>query len=173
MVNGDDICQSLEELMSSNFHVCAGDATLWGGGAWFRNQYWSQAFPDFLKITEIPVHIKEFWTLIVSCWLWGDQWTGQQVYLFCDNDSVVDTIVHQKPTNPDMLSLLREYLYVVCRKKFYPIPRKIDTKSNFLADHISRRHDSASAEKVFETVGKLGMVRVSIPNGSFKLTAPW
>ena len=86
---------------------------------------------------------------------------------------MVDTIVNQKPSNPDMLSLLREYLYVVCRKKFFPIPRKIDTKSNFLADHISRRHDSASAEKVFETVGKLGMVRVTVPNGSFKLTAPW
>ena len=173
MVNDDDIFQSLEELMSSTFNVCAGDATLWGGGAWYENQYWSQEFPDFLKITEIPVHIKEFWTLIVSCWVWGDQWTGQQVYLFCDNDSVVDTIVNQKPSNPDMLSLLREYLYVVCRKKFFPIPRKIDTKSNFLADHISRRHDSASAEKVFETVGKLGMVRVTVPNGSFKLTAPW
>ena len=173
MVNDDDILQSLDELMSSPFNVCAGDATLWGGGAWFENQYWSQEFPDFLKITEIPVHIKEFWTLIVSCWVWGDQWTGQQVYLFCDNDSVIDTIVHQKPSNPDMLSLLREYLYVVCKKKFLPIPRKIDTKSNFLADHISRRHDSLSATKLFETVGKLGMVRVTVPDGSFKLTAPW
>ena len=85
----------------------------------------------------------------------------------------MDTIVHQKPSNADMLSLLREYLFVVCKKKFYPIPRKIDTKSNFLADHISRRHDSDSAEKVFGSVGKAGMVRVTVPVGSFKLTAPW
>ena len=98
---------------------------------------------------------------------------GHQVYLFCDNDSVVDTVVHQKPSNPDMLSLLREYLYVVCLKKFFPIPRKIDTKSNFLADHISRRYDSQSAEKVFESAGKLGMVRVTLPESSFKLSAPW
>ena len=31
LVNDDDIHQSLEELMSSPFNVCAGDATLWGG----------------------------------------------------------------------------------------------------------------------------------------------
>ena len=173
MVNDDDIMQSLEELMSSPFNVCAGDATLWGGGAWFKEQYWSQEFPSFLKPSDIPVHIKEFWTLIVSCWIWGDQWSGQPVYLFCDNTSVVDTIVHQKPNNPDMLSLLREYLYVVCKKKFFPVPRKIDTKSNFLADHISRRHDSDSAEKIFNSVGKVGMVRIQVPVGSFKLSAPW
>ena len=173
MVNDDDILQSLEELMSSPFFVCAGDATLWGAGAWFENQYWSQEFPNFLKSRDVPVHLKEFWTLIASCWQWGDQWSGHQVYLFCDNDSVVDTVVHQKPSNPDMLSLLREYLYVVCLKKFFPIPRKIDTKSNFLADHISRRYDSQSAEKVFESAGKLGMVRVTLPESSFKLSAPW
>ena len=173
MVNDEDILQSLQELMSSPFHVCAGDATLWGAGAWFGSQYWSQEFPDFLKPTEIPVHIKEFWTVIASCWQWGDSWSGQQVYIFCDNDSVIDTIVHQKPSNPDMLSLLREYLFVVCLKKFFPIPRKIDTKSNILADHISRRYDSSSAEKLFESVGKLGMVRVTLPINSFKLTAPW
>ena len=173
MVNDDDIFQSLDELMFSPFLVCAGDATLWGAGAWFGDQYWSQEFPNFLKPSEIPVHIKEFWTVIASCWKWGDDWTGQQVYLFCDNDSVVETIVHQKPSNPDMLSLLREYLYVVCLKKFFPIPRKIDTKLNFLADHISRRHDSNSAEDIFKSVGKLGMVRVKLPTNSFKLSAPW
>ena len=107
MVNDDDILQSLDELMTSDLYVCAGDATLWGGGAWFGSQYWSQQFPDFLRPREIPVHIKEFWTLIASCWLWGDVWSGKQIYLFCDNDSVVDTLVHQKPSNPDMLSLLR------------------------------------------------------------------
>ena len=173
MVNDDDILQSLSELMSSPFNVYAGDATLWGGGGWFKDEYWSREFPVFLKPTEIPVHIKEFWTLIASCWLWGDQWSGQKVYLFCDNDSVIDTIVYQKPSAPDMLSLLHEYLYVVCLKKFFPVPRKIDTKSNFLADHISRRYDSESAQKVFSSVGKLGMVRVSVPDHRFKLTAPW
>ena len=111
--------------------------------------------------------------MIASSWVWGDSWAGETVYMFCDNDSVVDCIVHQKPHDPDMLSLLREFLFVVCVKKFVPIARKIDTKSNHLADHISRRHDHDSACRVFEAAGKPGMVKVSVTDNHFKLSAPW
>ena len=173
IVNDDDNLQTLEHLILSPFKVYAGDATLWGGGGWYRDEYWSQEFPNFLKPTEIPVHIKEFWVLVASCWLWGDDWSGCAVYLFCDNDSVCDSITHQKPRDPDLGSLLREFLYVVCLKKFCPIIRKIDTKSNFLADHISRRYDHDSAKQVFNSVGKTGMKKVSIPDFRFKLSAPW
>ena len=72
-----------------------------------------------------------------------------------------------------MLSMLREFLYLVCTKKFVPIARKIDTKSNYLADHISRRYDHESADKLFIAAGKPGMAKVSIPDSSFKLSAPW
>ena len=95
------------------------------------------------------------------------------MYLFCDNDSVCDTISYQKPRDPDLGSLLREFLYVVCLKKFSPIIRKIDTKLNFLADHISRRYDSESADKLFKSVGKPGMRVIDIPDHRFKLSAPW
>ena len=171
--NTDDTMMSLDELMFSSFKVFAGDATLWGGGGWYGSEYWSMEFPDFLKSPEIAVHIKEFWVLIASCRLWGDDWAGATIYLFCDNDAVVDCIIHQKPRDPDLLSLLREFLHLVCLKKFIPIARKIDTKSNFLADHISRCFDHDSAVKVFSAAGKPGMVRVKVPHSSFKLSAPW
>ena len=171
--NDDDNLQTLEQLIDSPFHVYAGDATPWGGGGWFEEEYWSQELPHFLKPTDIPVHIKEFWVLIASCWVWGDEWSGSPVYLFCDNDSVCDTITYQKPRDPDLGSLLREFLYIVCLKKFSPIIRKIDTKSNILADHISRRHDHDSAVKLFSSVGKPGMRRVLVPDRHFKLSAPW
>ena len=173
IVNDEDSQQPLKLLISSSFKVYAGDANLWGGGGWYEDEYWSREFPDFLKAVEIPVHIKEFWVLIASCWVWGDKWSGCPVYLFCDNSSVVDSANLQKPRDPDMNSLLREYLYVVCLKKFHPIVRKIDTKSNFLADHISRRYDHDSAAKLFESNGKPGMRKVNVLDNRFKLSAPW
>ena len=173
MYNDHDNLQTYEQLLSSPYKVCAGDATLWGGGAWYAKQYWSREFPLFLKSSEIAVHLKEFWTVIVSCWIWGDNWTGDIVFIFCDNDSVVETIVNQKPRDPDMCTLLREFLYVVCLKKFSPILRKIASKTNSLADHISRRHDPESAEQLFTSCGKPGMVRVSVPDHRFKVSAPW
>ena len=173
IINSEDNFQSLEQLMSSPFKVYAGDATLWGGGGWYRDEYWSRAFPTFLKNPKIPVHIKEFWVLVASCWIWGDDWSGGAVYLFCDNDSVCDSISYQRPRDPDLSSLLREFLYVVCLKKFAPIIRKIDTKSNYLADHISRRYDHESAENLFHSVGRPGMKRINVPDIRFKLSAPW
>ena len=173
IVNDEDSQQPLELLISSSFKVYAGDANLWGGGGWYEDEYWSREFPDFLKAVEIPVHIKEFWVLIASCWVWGDKWSGCPVYLFCDNSSVVDSANLQKPRDPDMNSLLREYLYVVCLKKFHPIVRRVDTKSNFLADHISRRYDHDSAAKLFESNGKPGMRKVNVLDNRFKLSAPW
>ena len=173
IINDHDTCQTLEHLMPSPFKVCAGDATLWGGGAWYGQQYWSCEFPDFLKQSEIAIHIKEFWTVICSCWVWGDEWANDVVYIFCDNDAVVDTIAFQKPKDPDMNTLLREFLYVVCLKKFSPILRKIDTKENLLADHISRRYDHESADKLFTSIGKPGMVKIKVQDHRFKLSAPW
>ena len=162
IINAEDTLQSLDQLIASPFLVYAGDATLWGGGAWYKKEYWSREFPTFLKDPQIPVHIKEMWVLVASSWVWGDAWSGNAVHLFCDNDSVCDTLTYQKPKDPDLGSLLREFLYVVCSKKFSPIIRKIDTKSNFLADHISRRYDHESADNLFNSVGKTGMRRITI-----------
>ena len=173
IVNDEDSQQPLDLLMLSSFKVYAGDANLWGGGGWYEEEYWSREFPHFLKSSAIPVHLKEFWVLLASCWIWGDAWSGSPVYLFCDNSSVVDSILYQKPRDQDLSSMLREFLYVVCLKKFYPIIRKIDTKSNFLVDHISRRYDHDSAVKTFALAGKPGMRRVTIPDDRFKLSAPW
>ena len=93
--------------------------------------------------------------------------------IFCDNDSVCDTIVHNKPRDPSLLSLLREFLYVVVSKKFFPVVRKIGTKENELADHISRRFDKQAARQIFARHGLLDMVLVKPREQYFKLTSAW
>ena len=66
--------------------------------------------------------------IIASSRLWGDSWTGRNIVIWCDNDAVVDTVVNRKPKDPSLLSLLREFLYVVVTKKFFPVICKISTK---------------------------------------------
>ena len=121
----------------------------------------------------IPIHVKEFWTLIVSAKLWGDTWTGRAIVLYCDNDAVCEVIWHKKPRDQMMLSLLREFLYVVVTKKFYPVVRKISSADNHLADHISRRFDETAAQELFSQSGLHGMVRVMPKRIFFNLSASW
>ena len=76
--NDDPIMLSLEQLLESGAAVCCGDAQVWGGGAYFADQYWSRPFPDWLKDPSIPIHLKEFWVVVASAWLWGGfmGWSG-------------------------------------------------------------------------------------------------
>lgn len=85
--------------------LCAGDACLAGGGAYTKNEYFSIRFPAFLA--ETPIHILEFLVLIISCKLWGPSWGRLCVTIYCDNESVVDTITYEKPRDrSELLSLV-------------------------------------------------------------------
>ena len=163
----------LSQLLDKPFDVYAGDATPMGGGGFYGRQYWSRLLPRNLQDPSIPIHVKEFLILIVSSKLWGEDWTGRAVTLFCDNMAVVDTINNKKPKDPVLLSLLREFLFIAVSYKFIPVVRKIGTKENYLADHISRRFDSTSAAKVFSDAGLPDMLRVVVPDKSFELTDSW
>jgi hypothetical protein len=126
-----------------------------------------------LRDPQIPIHVKEFWIAIVSAKLWGDTWTGRCIVLYCDNDSVCDTIQNKKPKDVTLLSLLREFLYVVVTKKFFPVVRKIGTHENKVADFISRRFDQQAAQKVFIASGLHGMELVKPSTNLFNLSASW
>ena len=111
--------------------------------------------------------------MIVSSRLWGDKWSGRVITIFCDNDPVVDVINLEKPHDPTMLSLLREFIFLVCEKKFVPVLRKIGTLDNTLADHISRRFDHDAATDLFRQHGLHDMKLITAPDYLFKLSAPW
>ena len=169
----DPIKLSYEQLLDSPHEICAGDATPVGGGAWHGYEYWSSFLPIHLQDPDIPIHIKEFWVMIVSAKLWGQTWTGRAVVIYCDNDAVCEVVWRKKPRDQTMLSLLREFLHVVVTRKFYPVVRKISTDDNHLADHISRRFDETAASKVFSQSGLHGMVRVTPKTNYFNVTATW
>ena len=173
IVNEDPIQLSYEQLLDTPDQLCAGDATPTGGGAWYGSEYWCGPLPLWLKDPLIPIHVKEFWILIVSAKLWGDAWTGRSITLFCDNDSVCDTVTYRKPHDQVLLSLLREFLHIVVTKKFFPHVRKINTKVNAIADHISRRFDKDSARDIFTKFGLHGMRQVSPKTTFFNLTSNW
>ena len=173
IVNEEPIPLTLEQLLDDPHQVCAGDATPTGGGAWHGQEYWCRKLPTSLQDPSVPIHIKEFWALIVSAKQWGDSWTGRTIVIFCDNDAVCDSIVYKMPRDPSLLSLLREFLYVVVSKKFFPVVRKIGTKENIIADHISRRFDSQAAAVMFAKYGLLDMTLVKPKEQFFTLTAAW
>ena len=171
ILNEDAIPLALDQLLDTPEKACAGDAMPSGIGAWHRFQYWSRKVPTFLLGS--PIHALEFWAVIVSCKVWGHCWTGEVIQIFTDNDAVADVITYEKPKDPVMLSLLREFVYLVCELKFIPVLRKISTTDNFLADHISRRFDHEAASDLFEKHGLKNMELITAPDSLFKMSEQW
>ena len=130
-------------------------------------------FPDYMCSADTPIHIKEFIVVILCVRLWGPSWAGLRVAIFCDNDSVCDTCVYQKPKDPALQQLLREFLYWVCKFNFFPVLEKISTKDNNVADFISRNYSPADIEKYFLSCGYPKQSQVSIPLDWFNFQADW
>ena len=88
-----------------------GDACVQGGGGWnpSRSEFFSLRFPNYMSSPDVPIHIKEFIVVILSVRLWAKEWSGQKVVVYCDNDSVCDTCVYQKPKDLKLQQLLREF----------------------------------------------------------------
>merc|ERR1719186_9587 len=141
---------SLDQLLDSDAMVNCGDAQPMGGGSYFGDQYWSRQFPRWLQDPQIPIHLKEFWVVVVSAWLWGDKWRGHLVYIFCDNTAVVEVLQKERPKDPGLQELLREFLFIVCSKGFTPVFRKIGTVANKTADYLSRVHDHNLIREFFK-----------------------
>ena len=164
---------SLDQLLETDAMVVCGDAQVWGGGAYFGEEFWSCPFPTWLRSSDIGIHLKEFYVVLVSCWIWGEEWTGKRVYVFCDNDAVIESLEKQKPRDKKMQELLREFLYIVCTRKFTPIFRKIGTKVNFVADFLSRCHDQDSILEFFSKHNLPHRRRVAAPDNLFNLRSNW
>ena len=150
-----------------------GDACPSGGGGYFADEYWSSTFPEWLAVDEIPIHLKEFWVLLISIKLWGSKWSGSAVELYVDNTAVCLTCTNQKPSNLEMASFLREYLFLVVKFKFHPIIRHIGTVENKVADFLSRNYSSESICKFLETQGLKCMKRLVISDIMFRFTSDW
>ena len=109
----------------------------------------------------------------MSAWLWGQEWRGKLVYIFCDNSAVVEVLEKERPKDPKMQELLREFLFIVCSRGFTPVFRKIGTKSNSTADFISRRHDPVATQEFFSINNLPQRSLIAAPDSLFSLHSNW
>ena len=86
---------------------------------------------------------------------------------------MVESLEKEKPKDPEMLKLVREFMYLVCTKKFSPVFRKIGTKQNWLADFISRCHDYGKTQKFLKEKGICPMKLLDVQDNLFNLNSNW
>ena len=105
--------------------------------------------------------------------MWGANWAGQRIAIYCDNDSVCEVCTNQKPRDTEMQKLLREFLFWVCRYNFFPVLLKISSKDNFIADFISRNHNEDDISEFFSKNGYQNQSKVVVPTDWYSFVAEW
>ena len=168
--NGKELI--ISDLISVNI---AGDACPQGLGSWNleSSEYFSGLFPLSLQDPMIPIHVKEFVCVIVSVRIWGPAWKGKKVQIYCDNDAVCDVITYNKPKDPKMQQLLREFLFFVCTYNFMPVVSKIGTKENLIADFLSRNFNPKDANDFFLKNSLSSMKSIPLTDDLFEMQADW
>ena len=151
----------------------AGDACKRGAGGFHGQEYWSRLLPAEMCGDDPPIHLKEFFVLLISVRIWGPTWSGQAVEIFCDNTAVVEVCVHQKPRDIQMAKFLREYLLLVVTYKFHPVVKKITTTDNWIADFLSREFSPEEHVAFFDKHRMSPMKLISVPDSEFRLSASW
>ena len=111
--------------------------------------------------------------MILCIHMWGANWAGQRITIYCDNDSVCEVCTNQKSSDQEMQKLLHEFLFWVCRYNFYPVLLKISSKDNFIADFISRNHDENDISEFFSKNGYQNQSKVVIPSEWYSFVAEW
>ena len=164
MIPPTTVCQSV-----------LGDAYPQGGGSWnpVLSEYFSMKFLEYMCSRDTPIHIKEFVIVLLCVRMWGKNWVGQRIVIFCDNDAVCDTCTYQKPNNLAMQQLLREFLFWVCKFNFFPVLQKISSKDNHIADYISCNHNEENISNYFSVNGFPDQTKVIIPYEWYNFVAAW
>jgi len=80
----------------------------------------------------------ELMLIILAAAPWGRYWRGHRMTCHCDNQVVVAFLCSHSSSQPSLMHLIRCLVYIEARFGFTVHPTYIDTKSNHLADDLSR-----------------------------------
>ena len=149
----------------------ATDSCLDGCGGISSNEFFHTRFPDAILKRKLPIHNLEFLALLVGARLWGHQFSGLKIRVYCDNQPVVDVINSSRTKDPFMATCLRELWLVVSQNKFELRAVHLPGVENRVADWLSLFHLGQKYQDAFNgfTVGSSYKER-SIKNEMFEFS---
>ena len=114
---------------------------LWGCGVWHGNRWFQLAWNE--ASLQLPITVKELLPIILACERWGIGWSGQCIRCHCDNEVVVANLHSRTSRDRHCLHMLQVLAFIEARYNFHIQHLYISTKSNHLADDLSRNHLSS------------------------------
>ncbi|XP_062383578.1 uncharacterized protein LOC134071030 [Sardina pilchardus] len=103
---------------------------------WFAEK-WSDEFLAFSS-DAVSSALFELYPIVVSCVLWGKEWSRKRILFFCDNEAVVAIINKGRSRCPKIMSLLRRLTWQSVIHNFVVNASHVPGYINVEADALSR-----------------------------------
>ena len=112
------------------------DSGTWGcgaswGKAWLQLE-WSKEW------SERSIAAKELVPIVLACAVWGKQWQGKRVLIWCDNLAMVQIIRGLASRDPLLMHLLRLLYFFMAAHSIQLTANHIPGVHNTIADSLSR-----------------------------------
>ena len=118
--------------------IMADASGTWGCGAWHHSAWFQLRWDN--RSQALHIAEKELIPIILALAVWGMAWAGHQIVCHCDNQVVVACLKSRTSKSKGVMHLLCCLVYIEARQQCYLKPVYIDTKSNYLADALSRNN---------------------------------
>lgn len=100
------------EEWSEPDRVCSSDACLHSCGGFCSGKYFHTKFPENFKTRNYNITILEMFAIIICLKLWGSDFKGKRLQMFCDNQAVCQIINTGKSRCTILQDCLREIAFL-------------------------------------------------------------
>ena len=108
----------------------------WGCGAYCNSQWFMLPWEGPIK--ECHITAKELVPIVVAAAVWGQDWQGQTVQVWCDNTAVVNIINKGSSRDKDAMHLARCLAFIEAKFDLELVASHIKGVNNSVADALSR-----------------------------------
>lgn len=126
------------------------DACSTGAGGFFNGQYFHTPFPcSILQCFRHNINILELLSIMVALNVWGASLRGQHLLIQCDNENSVFAVNSGHSRSAGIQLCLGDIWFLSAFGDFEISAVHIPSRTNTIADHLSRWHLSPSHQERF------------------------
>ena len=120
-------------------HAMATDAS---GSAAATVHVGDYVYSDFTAdrpdLVQQPIHVTALYAVLLGLRRWAPLWRNKKAHIFTDNTVAMTAVNKGSRHCPHSLPLLRELYLIMAENNIYVSAKRVDTRSNALADALSR-----------------------------------
>lgn len=164
----------LFEEWSDPDEIFSSDACLSGCGGFWKGKYFHTLFPLSYTKQKYHINILEMISIIICTKLWGEFFRGKRIKVYCDNMSVCQVINSGKARCEILQNCLRELAFIAAVNEFEIRAVHLDSKSNRIADLLSRWSlDQSNQEKFFDMTKAYEIMECVVSDDIFNFLNMW